>query len=311
MARLSEWQLNSDWPALFSQHSHQPAETCHPCSPVSLYSTSYDDPLKSYLRGLQSSGARQRLVDQALKIRREDEEWLSKPSPVERESKEEREKTGEQTKEGWRGIHHSSLIEDGEGSDIMDDPAKRKELFLRAVEEHKSLLHAREDAREEAEKDAIWRAKVERRRRAEMVLGIFEDLVQKPEGGLGERDRVLTNGVQVNGSSNRNGVMWQKKPLPNGGEKVKGKRKRKRRTTGVRDDESSSSSSSSSSESEDNSDNGASRKRIEINGTIATTNGHSKENAVDLTEETSSEGTSDSATSSSGTSESESESGSD
>ncbi|KAL9005474.1 MAG: hypothetical protein Q9188_001752 [Gyalolechia gomerana] len=266
--------------------------------------TSYNPALNAYLQGLQSSGARRRLVDEALVIRKEDEEWLGRSSPVIEDSQEEGEEGNEKGKGGWKEISDSLLVGEAE-KDTMDDPAERKELFLRAVAEHESLLRDREDAKEEAEKEAIWRAKVERRMRAEMVLGIFEDLVGGVEGGgLGVRDRVPEHGMG-DGTVNGNGVGGQKALLPGGKEKVKRKRKRKRRTTGVRDDESSSSSSSSSSStSESGSEYGDGdhhRKKTKV-GTITVPNGHSQENAVDLTAETSSEGTSDSDTSSSRTS---------
>ncbi|KAL8934291.1 MAG: hypothetical protein Q9211_005308, partial [Gyalolechia sp. 1 TL-2023] len=169
----------------------------HCFSPVHI-PTSYDPALKYYLQGLQGAGARRRLVDRALGIGKEDDEWLRKPSPLLDEQPQGEERSGEENAGGWNDINHGSLpVGDGGlgKATTMDDPSKRKELFLRAVAEHESLLRDREDAREEAEKDAVWRAKVERRRRAEMVLGIFEDLVGGVEGGpQGVRDSAAGNG---------------------------------------------------------------------------------------------------------------------
>ncbi len=223
-------------------------------------------------------------MEEALQIRKEDEEWLVQDAVSEGD-------------DGWKGIGDT-------GAEDMDDPKKRREVFLQAVKEHEALLKERVEAKEEAERDRVWREKLVRRRRAEMVLGIFEDEVGGPVSSVvGGKDEQREVG-------NGNGVMAvvQKRPLPNGGvkPKAKPKRKRKRRTTGVPDDESSSSSSSSSS-SED-ADDEPDAKRAKAGGAVNGVNGH----AVDLTSESSSggeEGTNEDDTSSSdGSSESESSS---
>ncbi|KAL8906767.1 MAG: hypothetical protein Q9207_001822 [Kuettlingeria erythrocarpa] len=237
---------------------------------------SYTPALSSYLSGLQGRNAKQKLVEEALQIRKEDEEWLAQDGVFEGDD------------DGWKGIG-------GTGGEDMDDPKKRREVFLRAVKEHEALLKESVEAKEEAERDRIWREKLVRRRRAEMVLGIFDEGVGGPvrsvAGGKDEQREV--------GNSNGGIAVAQKRPLPNGGVKLKPKRKRKRRTTGVPDDESSSSSSSSSSsEGSSDTDDGPDAKRTKA-GVLNGVNGH----AVDLTSESSSsgeEGTNEDDTSSSG-----------
>lgn len=219
-------------------------------------------------------------MEQAVQIQKEDEEWLNKDDAFE---------------EGWTGIRS--------GGKNMDDPRKRREVFLRAVAEYETLLREREEWKEEAEKDRVWRERIERRRRAEMVLGIFGDEVAV-------REQLEQKPTTMNGTNGANGVTAGQKqpPLPNGGGKPKPKRKRKRRTTGVADDESTSSSSSSSSSessssSDDDDDRGA--KRMKGGTGAARVNGH----AVDLSAESTSGGeTNENDTSSSGSSESDSSS---
>lgn len=120
----------------------------------------------------------------------------------------------------------------------MDSPTTRKELFMRAVEQHKILLRAREDAREDREREEVWRERVQKRRRAELVLCVLGDDAKtraaRRNNVVDVADKSVTAGTAVNGTKMA------------AAEKRTGKRKRKRRTTGVPDDESSSSSSSSS-----------------------------------------------------------------
>lgn len=212
-------------------------------------------------------------MGQALQIRKEDEEWLLA-------------KDDEGGASGW----WKGLEVGGEGK--MDDPKKRKEVFMRAVAEHEECLRAHADAEEEAEKDRVWRERVEKRRRAEMVLGIFG------EGGGGAAQVGDDGKDVVRNDVNGGAVVAGRKRLssPGGLGNPKPKRKRKRRRTGVPDDESSSSSSSSgssddssSSQSEDE-DNSSAGMGKPVNGrtAVAIPNGTINKGAaaVDLTAET-------------------------
>ena len=118
----------------------------------------YNNALKSYLEGLQSQSARQRLVNRAIKIREEDEAWLGFGSSCSSSSSSPTSILSTEAKSYWKSKPE------------MDTPSKRKEAYLQAVGHHETLLRAREEARTDTAADAVWIAKVERRRRAEVVL---------------------------------------------------------------------------------------------------------------------------------------------
>ena len=201
---------------------------------------SYTPALESYLSGLESQAAIQAIRQRALNIIKEDGEWLNDSSNF----------------EGWNlHLESSNEIEEGQkggkGEEVyrMDDPIKRKEIYLQALKRHEGTVRAREDNKEEAKNDEAWHKKVARRKRVEGVLHVLNNLVygnpngpylnkssiiQAPKG----RDTVNGNGVTLGTTGNRT----QQQPQP----PQKAKRKRKRRTTGVPDDDSDSSSSSSS-----------------------------------------------------------------
>ena len=130
----------------------------------------------------------------------------------------------------------------------MDDPIKRKEIYIQALKRHEGIVRAREDNKEEAKNDEAWHKKVARRKRVEGVLHVLNNqvygnpngpylnkssIVQAPKS----RDTVNGNGITSGTIGNRTQPQQQHH---------KAKRKRKRRTTGVPDDDSDSSSSSSS-----------------------------------------------------------------
>ncbi|KAL9632310.1 MAG: hypothetical protein Q9204_003849 [Flavoplaca sp. TL-2023a] len=200
---------------------------------------SYTPALESYLSGLESQTAIQAIRQRALDIIKEDDEWLEDSSNF----------------EGWTlHLESSNGIEEGQkggkGEEVyrMDDPTKRKEVYLQALKRHENTVRAREDSKEEAKNDEVWHKKVARRKRVEGVLHVLNNLVygnpngpylnnssiiQAPKG----RDAVNGNGVKSGTTGNRTQPQQQAQ---------KAKRKRKKRTTGVPDDDSSSSSSSSS-----------------------------------------------------------------
>ncbi|KAI4257327.1 MAG: hypothetical protein LQ352_001677 [Teloschistes flavicans] len=192
---------------------------------------SYDPALQDYVKGCESSTTKQRLRARAREIRCEDEQWLADGATFEN---------------GGRNHHYIVIEADVEGGGTeeeeraveMDSPTTRKELFMRAVEQHKILLRAREDAREDREREEVWRERVQKRRRAELVLCVLGDDAKtraaRRNNVVDVADKSVTAGTAVNGTKMA------------AAEKRTGKRKRKRRTTGVPDDESSSSSSSSS-----------------------------------------------------------------
>ncbi|KAL8844620.1 MAG: hypothetical protein Q9176_001132 [Flavoplaca citrina] len=199
----------------------------------------YTQALESYLSGLESQTAIEAIRQRALDIIKEDDKWLNDSSNF----------------EGWNlHLEPSNEIEEGQkggkGEEVyrMDDPIKRKEIYLQALKRHEDTVRAREDSKEEAKNDEAWHKKVARRKRVEGVLHVLNNLVygnpdgpylnkssviQAPKG----RDAVSGNGVTSGTTGNR--TQPQQQPQ-------KAKRKWKRRTTGVPDDDSSSSSSSSS-----------------------------------------------------------------
>ena len=180
---------------------------------LSTLPASYSPALRSYLSGLQGRSARQTIREAALKIREEDEMWLSEILAKGRETEWEKKRRREEYEAAWKS--------------------------------EKETLEQLEDMREweGGKKDFEWRLK--KRRRAEEVLravGEVETLIAAANKGSESKTTVNGNATaevnQVTGGINVNGG-----PLKQPARK---KRKRKRRTTGVPDDESSSSSSSSS-----------------------------------------------------------------
>ncbi|KAI4270790.1 MAG: hypothetical protein L6R38_007005, partial [Xanthoria sp. 2 TBL-2021] len=121
---------------------------------------SYTLALESYLSGLESRTAIQAIRRRALDTIKEDDEWLDESSNF----------------EGW-DLSLDLPVEigeekEGKGEEVikMDDPIKRKEIYLQALKQQKQTLHAREDSKEEVEKDRVWQWKVARRKRVEGVL---------------------------------------------------------------------------------------------------------------------------------------------
>ncbi|KAL9598348.1 MAG: hypothetical protein Q9179_003940, partial [Wetmoreana sp. 5 TL-2023] len=202
-----------------------------------------------------------RLGEQAQQIREEDEAWLADSENF----------------NNWEGalalvIEQQVEGDEGEaeterGEITMEDLAKRREIFMRAVKQHKILLKRKEKRREDMEREKVWREKVERRRRAELVLCVLEE----EERARGRKEGF---GHSVESPSTDRIAAQMGKPAE--GPKPKAKRKRKRRTTGIPDDDESSSSSSSSSSNNSDNDDAQTTKRIKIATAAATTNGTAK-----------------------------------
>ena len=178
--------------------------------------SSYESALQAYLPGLKGTSARQSLREAALRIREEDNMWLSE------------------------------IIARGRGPEW--EAKRKREQYERAWKREKDRLEEIEDLREWEEGKEEFEWKVQKRRRAEEVLGV-----------IGEAETQLAGGVKTSTAGTTGGTGARKRQ---GGASVDGgpvvpakkKRKRKRRTTGVPDDEDSSSSSSSSSFSSSDSD---------------------------------------------------------
>ncbi|KAL9000531.1 MAG: hypothetical protein Q9169_000824 [Polycauliona sp. 2 TL-2023] len=199
---------------------------------------SYTLAIESYLSGLESRTAGQAIRQRALDIIKEDDEWLSDDANF----------------EGWdlrlETPAEEEEEEEGGGAEAikMDDPVKRRQLFIQALKHHAQTLRAREDDKEQAEKDRTWQGKIERRKRVEGVLRTLNEHVygnaNSPQIKQSFTPTAPAAGQDTaNGNTNgMNGGGYQQRQQPQ-----KGKRKRKRRTMGVPDDDSSSSSSSSSS----------------------------------------------------------------
>ncbi|KAI4231614.1 MAG: hypothetical protein LQ349_005500 [Xanthoria aureola] len=216
---------------------------------------SYTPALESYLSGLESRTAIQAIRQRALDIIKEDDEWLDEssnfkgwdvlPDDQSAENEEAKEEVEREEKDDGR-----------EEAIKMDDPIKRKEIFLQALKRHRQILRARHDTKEEGEKDRVWQWKVARRKRVEGVLKVLNEHVYGNAEGLQidknppatiqaqpPSTRATANGITATSNGTRSQRQQQQRPPQ------KGKRKRKRRTTGVPDDDDSSSSSSSSSSS--------------------------------------------------------------
>ncbi|KAL8693955.1 MAG: hypothetical protein Q9218_001313 [Villophora microphyllina] len=251
---------------------------------------SYDPALHDYLKRCESPAARKRIREQALEVNGEKDAWLDDSANF----------------DGWKNL--VIVVDEEEEVAQMDDPSKRHALFLRAVANHKILLRAKEDAREDREKEQIWREKVEKRRRAELVLCVLEEEARAKALRVGEKvedekevGRGTMNGTKAIGRGAGGKPAEEPKAQPKGNRKRVLQRKRRR--TGVPDDESSSSSSSSS-ESEDDLDGARDVKKVRL-GPLASVDGPNAPEIISSDEDSSD----DSDTSSSGSSE-ESESSS-
>ncbi|KAI4209581.1 MAG: hypothetical protein LQ351_007478 [Letrouitia transgressa] len=281
---------------------------------------SYNSALKAYLSGLHSQTACQRLRSHALKTRDEDAEWLASlsspsPSPPPSSSLEHPAHNNNSSSDD-NGENPASAEKEEEEMEMGGETKTRsyhRQAFDRAVGHHKSLLRAHEEAKVETEKDRIWLAKVERRRRAEIVLwgvGLVDGWQSQSQSQSQSQRRAAgpATSSSKGGMQSSIAVMNGAKRARSPGAGETGKRKwRKRRKTGVPDDESTSSSeSSSNSESEAEAEaEGAGKGKV--NGASNGIGRKAAVKALDLAEETSSD--SDSSETSSG-SGSDSESGS-
>ncbi|CAF9917539.1 MAG: hypothetical protein HETSPECPRED_003512 [Heterodermia speciosa] len=177
--------------------------------------SSSESALRAYLSGLKGTSARQSLREEALRLREEDNMWLSE------------------------------IIAKGRGSEW--EAKRKREQYERAWQQEKDRLDEIEDLREWEEGREEFEWKVRKRRRAEQVLGAIGEVETQLAGGV----KTSTTGNPDAGARKRRGAasVNGSPMLP-----AKKKRTRKRRTTGVPDDESSSSSSSSSSSDSDSED---------------------------------------------------------
>lgn len=187
---------------------------------LSTIPPSHTPALKTYLHGLKSPVARQRIREQALAVRAEEEMWFSE------------------------------LI----ATDTDTDKKRRREAYEEAWRREGERVEDAEDAREEREEGgekwvykgvglSDWERNVAKRRRAEELIWAV---------GEGEVEALLP-GIRsaADGGEDVTNGRGPGQELRAVGAKGKRKRVRKRRTTGVPDDESSSSSSSSSESSGD------------------------------------------------------------
>ena len=242
--------------------------------------SSYEPALQAYLTGLKGTSARQSLREAALRIRKEDNMWLSE------------------------------IIAKGRSPEW--EAKRRREQYERAWKREKDRLEETEDLREwdDGEQEFEWKA--QKRRRAEQVLRVIGEVeTQLANGGM---ETFLTAGnAGTPGARKHKG---EEVRADGGGPMVpakkKKKRTRKRRTTGVPDDEDSSSSSSSSSSDSDSEDQIEKRVREGL-GTSKRTNksppaSRIGRSTIDSDED---ESSSEDSQSSSGDSESSSGSGSD
>lgn len=118
----------------------------------------HDPALASYLKGLASENTKARIRREALDIRAEDEKWLAIRDNIEQDS------NGNDDKD--MGVERETPEQ---------RLARRLLDYNSAVDKVKAILEAKEDAREEAEwalgpARSEWEQRLERRRRAEVVL---------------------------------------------------------------------------------------------------------------------------------------------
>ena len=174
--------------------------------------SSYELALQAYLLGLKGTSARQSLREVALRIREEDNMWLS------------------------------DIIAKGRGPEW--EAKRRREQYEWAWKREKDRLEEIEDLREWEGGTEEFEWKAQKRRRAEQVLGAIGEVETQFAGGV----KTSTAGNPGTGARKRQGEasVNEGSLVP-----AKKKRTRKRRTTGVPDDEDSSSSSSSSSSDSD------------------------------------------------------------
>lgn len=183
--------------------------------------SSYESALQAYLLGLKGTSARQSLRETALRIREEDNMWLS------------------------------DFIAQGRGPEW--EAERRREQYERAWKREKDRFEEMEDLREWEEGKEEFEWKAQKRRRAEQVLGAIGEVeTQLANGGV--KTFLTAGNTGTPGARKHKGEVSADGGGPMVPAKKKKKRTRKRRTTGVPDDEDSSSSSSSSSSDSDSED---------------------------------------------------------
>ncbi|MCJ1382753.1 hypothetical protein MMC17_005866 [Xylographa soralifera] len=232
----------------------------------------YDESLKAYITGLESSSAKKRLRDEAMDIRKEDkdvdqdatastDEASTSPVPTPMDPNAE------------KAARHAAKAAKRAAEPIQ------KQHYRYALHRFKQQLRGLEFEREEREKllDPAWRLRLLKRKRAELVLwsvGNEEEAMaatvaqmagERPgEGGIMALLRpgiVFTGVLEDSVGDEANGAKKQKVEGP-----VKRKRKRKRRTR-IPDDDSSSEESSSSSDSSSGSTKGKEKMEwLNLNG---------------------------------------------
>lgn len=132
--------------------------------------------------------------------------------------------------------------------DADEDTRKRKRTeYEDAVARTREALKRKEEIKEEERADREWESRIQKRRRAELLIWS----VGETEQGGGAKPQIQPPATKKN-EMRDSGVNAATKPAPTRltGPNGKAKRKRKIRATGVPDDVSSSSSSSSGSSSE-------------------------------------------------------------
>lgn len=178
--------------------------------------SSFDPAIKAYLVGLKGISGRQSVRAAALKVREEDEMFLSDILAKGRRS-------------GW-------------------EAQRRRDQYEAAWKREKDRLEEIEDLREWEEGTPKFEWRLKKRRRAEDVLwAVGETETQVADGKATNRTDIPTTSTTDASNGRLNIQISTHRHLKHPEKK---KRKRKRRTTGVPDDESSSSSSSSDSDSE-------------------------------------------------------------
>ena len=160
----------------------------------------YDPALASYLKGLASENTKARIRREALEIRAEDEKWLATPDTVEQ--------SNDGKEQGSNSNSNSNKEMGVERETLEQSLARRLQDYNAAVDRMRSILEAKEDAREAAEWDLgpahkEWEARLERRRRAEVVLW-----------GVGETGQKVMEALQMATKNRQDQQQQQKEEEP-------------------------------------------------------------------------------------------------
>ncbi|MCJ1475118.1 hypothetical protein MMC13_003778 [Lambiella insularis] len=215
----------------------------------------YDDALKAYMEGLQSSSARKRVREEAEEIIKQDEQ-IDREASADKDappSSDDDSHTPNLETEAERDARRAAKY-----ARRASEPRNRQN-YRHALQHYTHTLRGEIFAEEEREQalDPAWKARLLLRKRAELMLWSTDDDNAAGPAAAAESHGLVTRrgaewevrpGLVLTGAIERDERATAKRQKGDGGVVVKRKRKRKRRT-GLPDDDSSSSESDLSSDS--------------------------------------------------------------